>query len=249
MRLLKTIAITAVLAANLAHAQTREITAKEMAELSAIDEKLAPSACAETKLYFEWLVIAGIGDAARAKDLEARMSTSKRLPEIEALTKRKTELLRGAQFPVTGHEAYFKSKARRDTFCPWRKLEVPYDLPPAQGAAQAREYALAIVPNFLVGWRLCEIYFPERRGQMEAAWAMSPLAKVELPEFKKVIGEVRAWLAQGIAAPAPGSTVDRGLKDPVQRSTELRQCDAMPANLKRIEKAFPGNWLAAHGRM
>jgi len=248
--MLRATAIAAALAAGLVHAQTRPITAPELEELEAIEEKLAPSACEGMKLAFEMIVLSGVGDAARARDLEAGMAKRGRPPEIEALARRKTELLTGRQFPAPGSEAYLaysEKRARRDAYCPWRKLEIPYDLPPAQNAAQARDYALGLVPNLLVGWRLCEIFFPERRGQMEAAWATSPLAKVPLPDFQKVTGEVRSWLASGLAPPAPGSQVDRQLKDPMQRSQQLQLCDGMPATFKRIEMAFPQNWLAAPG--
>lgn len=241
------VALAAALVASLADAQTRTLTATELEELNAIEEKLAPSACDGMKLYFAMMVVSGIGDAARAKEIEARMAKSKPPPEIEALAKRKHALLRGARVPAAGREAYFERKARRDAYCPWCKLEIPHDLPPAQDEAQARDYALGVVPNLLVGWRLCEAYFPERRGQMEAAWAASPLAAVKLPEFRKATGEVRAWLAEGLAPPVPGSMVDRQLKDPMQRTAQLQQCDAMSLILKRVEKAFPANWFAARG--
>lgn len=241
-------AIGAALAASLADAQASTITDQEMDELDFIEEKLAPSACEGMKLYFEMIVISGIGDVTRATEIEARMAKSRqRSPDIDALAKRKTELLSGRQFPAPDSEAYLaytEKRARREGYCPWRKLEIPYDLPPAQNAAQARDYALGLVPNFLVGWRLCEIFFPDRRGQMEAAWAASPLAKVGLPEFRKVTGEVLSWLASGVAPPVPGSKIDRQLKDPMQRSAQLQLCDSMPATFKRIEKAFPQNWLA-----
>lgn len=240
--------IGAALTASLTHAQVRTLTATELDELDAIEEKLAPSACDGMKLAFEMIVISGIGDVARATDIEARIAKSgQRPPEIEAIAKRKTKLLTGRQFPEPGSDAYLaysERRARREAYCPWRKLEIPYDLPPAQNAAQARDYALGLVPNFLVGWRLCEIIFPERRGQLEAVWAASTLAKVGLPEFRKVTGEVLSWLASGLAPPVPGSQVDRQLKDPVQRNAQLQLCDGMPATFNRIEKAFPPNWLA-----
>lgn len=222
-------------------------TAPELDELDTIEEILAPLACDGMKLAVEMIVISGIGDVTRATDIEARMAKSRqRPPEIEALAKRKTELLTGKQFPAPGSDAYLaysERRARREAYCPWRKLEIPYDLPPAQNAAQARDYALGLVPNFLVGWRLCEIFFPERRGQLEAAWVASPLAKVGLPEFRKVTGEVLSWLTFGLAPPVPGSQVDRQLKDPMQRNAQLQLCDDMPATFKRIEKALPLNWL------
>lgn len=247
---MKGIAIVAIaaLAAGVGHAQMRELTKKDLEELDAIDAKLAPSTCEGTKLYFEMIVVSGVGDAARARELDARTRATKRPPELEALARRKNELLSGAQFPAAGREAYFAAKARREAACPWRKIETPYDLPPAKSAAEARDYALLLVPNFFVGWRLCEVYFPERRGQAQAAWSASPLAKVEIPELRTTMGEVLAWLAEGLAPPAPGSKVERELKDPMQRSAQLRSCDAMPASFRRIEKSFPPDWLAARGK-
>ena len=150
--------IGAALTASLAHAQARTLTAPELDELDAIEEKLAPSACDGMKLAFEMIVISGIGDVARATDIEARMAKGRqRPPEIEALAKRKTELLMGRQFPAPGsdaHLAYSERRARREAYCPWRKLEIPYDLPPAQNAAQARDYALGAIRAAVqwLGW-------------------------------------------------------------------------------------------------
>jgi len=240
-------AFATALVATLACAETRTLTAMDMEEINAIDARLAPWECEGMKLNFEMIVVGGMGDSTRAMEIETQMAKRGLPPDLDDLAKRRRDLLTTARFSAPGPDAYSESKARRDAYCPWRKLEIPYELPPARDETQAREYALTIVPNFLVGWRLCEIFFPERRGQLEAAWAASPLAKLDLPEFRKTTGEVRAWLAQGMAAPAPGSAVDRQIRNPMQRSDQLRQCDAMPANFKRIEKAFPAHWIAAHG--
>lgn len=241
----KGFALAAALFASLACAETRTLTTAELEELDAIDARLAPWECEGMKLSFEAIVLGGMGDSARATEIAARMWKRRLPPDLDALAKRRHDLLTSTRSPVPGPDAYSESKARRDAYCPWRKLEIPYDLPPARDERQAREYALVIVPNFLLGWRLCEIFFPDRRGQLDAAWAASPLAKLELPEFRKTTREVRAWLAQDIAAPAPGSVVDHQLRNPRQRADQLRQCDAMPAIFKRIEKAFPQSWLAA----
>jgi len=47
--------------------------------------------------------------------------------------------------------AYLEARQRRGAECPWRKAETPYDLPRAHGAAEARDYAVMLVPNFFVG--------------------------------------------------------------------------------------------------
>jgi hypothetical protein len=60
-------------------------------------------------------------------------------------------LLSGAAVPPGGMGAYLEARQRRGAECPWRKAETPYDLPRAHDAAEARDYAVMLVPNFFVG--------------------------------------------------------------------------------------------------
>lgn len=215
----------------------------EVEELLVLDRKLAPERCEKQRDALELLIASGAGNAARAAEIEKRMKAP-RNAEREALAKRHNALLSGRSFSEAERNALVQSRTREDAFCPWGKEDVPPQIPPAKSHAEAREYALVFTPRLLANWRQCEIFFPERKGQLEAAWKASVLSRLDLPELQRSADSVRAWLKDGVGPIPPDSKLGRDLRDPQKSKGQTDFCNRLPADLKRIEAALPADFVA-----
>jgi hypothetical protein len=131
-------------------------------------------------------------------------------------------------------------KALRESSCPYGKEGVPPDIPRID-EAMAREAVLVYVPRTLMKLRVCEVGLPERRGSLEKAWGESWLSRIDLPELRPLVEEVRGWLAKDLASlPAPKP----GPNDAQNRAN----CDRELRSLKRVESALPPGFVAKYRR-
>lgn len=217
----------------------------EVEELLVLDRKLAPERCEKQRDYVELLIASGTGNAARAAEIEKR-SKAPRSAEREALAKRHNALLSGRTFTDAERNALAQARGRQDAFCPWGKEDVPPQIPPAKNHDEAREYAQAFVPRLLANWRQCEIFFPDRKGQLEVAWKGSALSGLDVPEMQRSVAAVRAWMKDGYGPIPPDSRLGRDLRDPQKSRYQTDLCNRMPSDLKRIEAALPADFMARY---
>jgi hypothetical protein len=199
--------------------------------------------CHEVRDYMELLFAGAFGNAARVQEIQKRTS-GPRTPEREALANRYNTLMKDGKFSPEDQAAMSEVRERSRAFCPWGKEGVPNPIPPIPDVATARDAVRAWVPRSLMKLRQCEVSFPERRGVVEKTWAESAFTKLDMPELKTAVNEVRAWMKDGYALPPPpGSNMERELKDPAKRQMAAGSCDRAAGDLKRIEAALPAGIL------
>ena len=217
----------------------------EAQELIAYDKQLAAEKCRFVRDYIELTIAAGFGNAARAQEIEKR-SRAPRSPEREATAKRRNEINASNKLTPEDQRAMSEARGRLEASCPYEKEGVPLQLPPAQDEAAARDMVLAFVPRALAKMRQCEVFYPERRGSLERAWSASVFSKLDMPELKASVEDVRAWMKEGFGTPAAGSRMERDLKDPEKNRMQATLCDMR--DLQRIEAAIPAAFLAKYRR-
>ncbi|APV48650.1 hypothetical protein BWI17_02485 [Betaproteobacteria bacterium GR16-43] len=238
-RVLHTLAFLALLpAVSMAWA-----VSPEMQEFIALQKARAPEKCRQARDYTEMMIVGNFaGGAARMEEIEKR-SREPRTPEREAQAKRMNELGKMKPTPEDS-QALMESAGRWEAFCPYGKEGVPVEpLPPIKDTAMARDAVLAYVPRTLMKLRQCEVFFPERRGAVEKAWANSAFSKLAMPELQAPVNEVRGWLKEDLGAPLPGSRLERQMKDAHTKNMQMAECDRTERDLARVEAAMPSGFL------
>lgn len=221
----------------------------EANELIEIHRKFAPRECEYRKHYMEMLLAGSVGHATRGAELEKLLSNREKIPELQALEKRRIELLTGKALTQSDLAAISAERNNLEAFCPFRRIELPYGEIPAAGTSdEARQYVLILVPNLFVGWRLCEVYFPENRRGLEAAWKQSPISRLDIPELHAAMDSIRSWAKDGYGQIAPGSWLDQQRADPQKRIQMEQECARYPKVLERIEAALPRDFITSHAR-
>lgn len=212
-----------------------------------LDRQTAEARCHEMRDALELMVALATGNGKRATELERRTKAPSP-PEHRARARRRDELLQTQVLPAADRAAINDARSRLEAFCPYEKESVPRDLPRAADDAVALDYLLAFTPRTLAKLRLCEVSLPERHGVLERSWAASPLSRLAIPRLLEAVEPVRAWMKEGLGPPIPGSKLDSDLKDPQKRRQHEAICDALPADLRRIEAALPRSFLQKFSR-
>lgn len=207
-----------------------------------IDRQLAQAKCHDLRDALELTVALAAGISTRIYDLERRTKAPSS-PEHRARARRRDELLQTQPLPPADLAAISDARSRLEAFCPYETESVPRDLPRTMDDAVALDYLLAFVPRTLAKIRLCEASLPERRGTLERIWAASTLSRLAIPRLHDEVDSVRAWMKDGYGSPAPGSKIHNDLKDPNKRRQQEAICEALPADLRRIEMAMPPSFL------
>jgi hypothetical protein len=220
----------------------------EAQRMIAIDKSLAGERCQKSRDYTELIIASGFGNAARAAEIQKRFEAP-RTPERQALAKERNAMNSGSiKFSEEDTQAISESRSRLESFCPYVKEGVPLPLPPVKDEAMARDFVVALAPRALAKMRQCEMFYPERQGSLERAWAASSLSKLDIAELRAAADEVRAWMKNGFGTPAPGSKLAQDLKDPEKSRMQAMICEMAWGDLQRIEAALPAGFVAKYRR-
>ncbi len=214
-------------------------------EMMELDRKLAQGDCREHRDSAEIYLAGAVGNAERYREVQKRMNA---VDAQEApLRKRRSELLRdGVRLSEEDYREVQAVRAAIRESCPWEDLQgmgVPYNLEPARSREEALQYVRVLVPQVLVKWRMCEVYDPRRKGELERGWSRSRLSRLEIPELQATVGEVRAWMKDGYDTVHP----DSRYAGPEAKANLDNFCRGA-AELKQLEAALPADFLRNRGK-
>jgi hypothetical protein len=219
----------------------------EAQRMIAIDKSLAGEQCEQLRDYTELVIATGFGNAAKAAEAQRRFGAT-HTPERKALAKERDAMYASIKFSAEDQKAMSESRLRLFSFCPYAKEGVPLPLPPVKDEAAARDFVISLAPRALAKMRQCELFYPERQGSLERAWAASSLSKLDIAELRTAADEVRAWMKEGFGTPAPGSKLAQDLKDPEKSRMQAMICDMASGDLQRIEAALPAGFVPKYRR-
>jgi hypothetical protein len=219
----------------------------EAQRLIAIGKSLAAENCQQLRDYAELIIATGFGNAAKATAAQNRFMAL--TPERKVLEKERDAIYKASvKFSAEDQKAMSESSMRLASLCPYAKEGVPLPLPPVKDEAMARDFVVGMAPRALAKMRQCELFYPERQGSLERAWAASSLSKLDIAELRAAADEVRAWMKDGFGTPAPGSRLAQQLKDPENSRMQVMICDMAFGDLQRIEAALPAGFVAKNRR-